>query len=67
MCIYKGARYSSVIDHPLMVRRVVVSIPHGRLSAISRSNQCSMSGVTKAVVCLWDGAYKRSLAANRKE
>ena len=30
----------------------------------------SMTGITKAVVCaicLWDGAYKRSLAANQKE
>ena len=35
---------------------------------ISRSNQCSTTGVTKAVLsCLWDGAYKRALAANWKE
>ena len=39
---------------------------------ISRSSQCSTTGVTKAVVCvilscLWDGAYKRTLAVNRKE
>ena len=31
--------------------------------AISRST----TGVTKAVVCLWDGAYKRTFAANQKE
>ena len=33
----------------------------------SRSSQCSMTGVTKAVVCVWDDAYKRTVAANRKE
>ena len=43
--------------------------------AIFRSSQCSTTGVTKAVVCailyvlscLWDCAYKRTLAANQKE
>ena len=39
--------------------------------AISLSSQCSMTGVTKAMVCirlscLWDDAYKITLAANRK-
>ena len=39
---------------------------------ISRSSQCPTTGVTKAVVayvlsCLWDGAYKRTLAVNVKE
>ena len=36
--------------------------------AISRSSQCSTTGVIKAVVCaiLKDGAYKRTLAANQK-
>ena len=36
---------------------------------ISRSSQCSTTGVTKAVVCaihLWDGAYKRTLAVKSK-
>ena len=33
--------------------------------AISRSSQCPTTGVTKA--CLWDGAYKRTPAANWKE
>ena len=40
--------------------------------AISRSSQCPTTGVTKAVYiyvlsCLLDDAYKRTLAANRKE
>ena len=38
--------------------------------AISRSSQCSTTGVTKAVVCvicMWYDAYKRTLAANRNE
>ena len=36
---------------------------------ISRSSQCSTTGVTKCYVlsCLWDGEYKRTLAANQKE
>ena len=37
--------------------------------AISRSSQCSTTGVTKAVMGamgLWDGAYKRFIAAIRK-
>ena len=37
--------------------------------AISRSSQCSMTGVTYDVVCaiLSDDSYKRTLAVNRKE
>ena len=35
--------------------------------AISCSSQSPTTGVTKAVVCLWDDAYKRTLATNRKE
>ena len=37
--------------------------------AISHSSQCPSTGVTKAVVCvscLWDDAYKRTLAANHR-
>ena len=40
------------------------------VSTKSRSSQCFTTGVTKAVVwlsCLWDGADKRTLAANWKE
>ena len=38
--------------------------------AISHSSQCSTTGVTKAsyvLSCLWEGAYKRILAASQKE
>ena len=40
------------------------------LYKMSRSSQCSTTGVTKAVVCVIlsvDGAYKITLAVNRKE
>ena len=39
-------------------------------SAISRSSQCSTTGVIwkwYELSCLWDGAFKRSLAANLKK
>ena len=38
--------------------------------AISRSSQCSTTGVQRpwyVLFCLWDDAYKRTLAANRNE
>ena len=43
-----------------------------KIADVSATEPCSTTGVTKAVVCdilsvLWDGAYKRSLAVNRKE
>ena len=39
---------------------------NGTLDAhhISRSSQCSTTGVTKAVVCLWDGTYNGTLDAH---
>ena len=50
---------------------VVWSILHGGpIELFSRSCHCSTTCVTKAVVCVilsvWDDAYKRILAANRK-
>ena len=54
-----------------MVQWVVGSIVHGGNRAISHSNQCSMTGVTKAVICVIpsvrNDAYKITLAANQKE
>ena len=56
-----------------MVQLVVGSILHdGHIEHISRFSQCSTTGVTKAVVgyvlsCLWDNAYKTTLAANLRE
>ena len=42
---------------------------NSRLVHVSTSglNQWSTTGLSKAVVCLWKSAYKRSLAAYRKE
>ena len=34
---------------------------------ISHSSQCSTMGVTKVMLYLWDGVYKRTLAVNWKE
>ena len=50
-----------------MVRWVVGSILHGEPIELFL---VPASGITMAVVCvimLWDGAYKRTIAANRKE
>ena len=33
--------------------------------AVSRTSQCFTTGITKAIVCLWDGAYKRTHATNQ--
>ena len=59
----RDAGRSSEVERSLSVRWVVGSILHGV------DPLCSTTGVTKAVVCafLWDGADKRTLAANRKE
>ena len=54
-----------------MVRWVVGSILHGGPIDLFFVRECSTTGVTKALwerdVAPWDGAYKRTLAANRKE
>ena len=68
-----GARCSSVVRalaHGAMGRRIDPSWGEP-VELLSRSSQCSTTGLTKAVVCailsVWEGAYKRTLAANRKE
>ena len=51
-------------DGPIKLFLVPASAPQ----SISHSSQCSMTGVTKAMLsCLWYDAYKRTLAANQKE
>ena len=40
----------------------------GAALSLSYFNQCSVTGVTKAMVCailLWDGGCKRNLSANQ--
>ena len=42
----------------------------GEAIELSRSSQCSTTGVQRPcylLSCLWDGAYKRTLAVNWKE
>ena len=54
----------------LVVQWVAVSIHQGGpIELFSRSSQWSTTDVTQCCVlfCLWDGAHKISLAANRKE
>ena len=60
-----GPGRSSVVECSVMVRRVR-SIAHGGPTELFLVS--ATTGVTKAVVCdiLWDGVYKRALAANRK-
>ena len=66
-----GARSSSVVRafaHGVMGRRIDPS--WWTHYAISRSSQCSTTGVTRpryVLSCLWDVAYKRTIAVNRKE
>ena len=63
--------YILMVERPLMVRWVVGSIPHGgpiELFLVPASSPTF--GVTKVVYalsCLWNGAYKRTLAAIQNE
>ena len=43
--------FNAVVESLLVVRLVVVSIPHGGLTAIFRFSQCFTTDETKAVVC----------------
>ena len=66
-----GAGRRSEVERSLMVRWVVGSILHGMdpLSYFSFQpvlhNWCNKGWYVLS--CLWDGAYKRTIAANRKE
>ena len=46
-----GARHNSVVEHLFMVQWVVGSMPHGGPIELFHFNQCSMTGITKAMVC----------------
>ena len=72
--VHRGAGRSSEVERSLMVRWVVGSILHGvePLSYFSFQpvlhDWCNKGRGTRYVLSyLWDGAYKRTLAANRKE
>ena len=53
-----------------MVRWVIRSIPHGELIELFLvPDRKSTTGIQRpwcVLSCLWDGAYKRSLIANKK-
>ena len=59
-----------MVDRPLMVRRVVGSIPHCRpielflVPASDPRMYGSKKGRGYILCCLWDGASKRTLAAH---
>ena len=63
----EGVRGSSVVDRLLMVRCVIGSIHHGGPNALFLIPALHNWYVPYVLSCLWDGAYKRSLAANQKE
>ena len=46
--VHKGAKGSSVVEHPLLVQWFVKLIPHDGLTSPS---QCSTTGVTETMVC----------------
>ena len=60
----------SLVECLLMVWQIIRSIPHGGYIELFLIPQCSITGITKAVVCALlslAGAYKSSLATNWKE
>ena len=64
--LFHGARSSSVVERSLVVRWVVGSIFHGgpiELFLVTVSVQRPWYMLS----CLWDDAFKRTLAANQKE
>ena len=67
----QGAGRSSEVGRSLMVRWIVGSILHGGPSELFLVPASAPHLVQQrpwfVLSCLWDGAYKRTLAANRKE
>ena len=62
-----GHRGNGLSYRPEVWTSMVALVLTSLLKPISHSSQCSTTGVTKALVCLFYGAYKRTLAANWKE
>ena len=61
-----------MVEHFLMVRWVVGSVPHGGpieqfLVVASAPQLLFIKTLTYVLSCLWHGAYKVTLAANQKE
>ena len=68
VCVY----LCGVVECSFIVRWIIGSILHGGpIERFFCSSQCFTTGIAKAVwyviSCLWDSAYKRTLAANWKE
>ena len=68
---YTGAGRSSEVERSLMVRWIVGSILHGGSTELflipASAPRLVQQRPCYVLSCLWDGAYKRTLAANRKE
>ena len=66
-----GARRSSVVERSLMPSCTVGSIPlGGRIKlflVVASAPRLVQQRPWYVLSCLWDGAYKRTLAANQKE
>ena len=61
-----------MVELPLMVRWVVGSIPHGGpielfLVLFQPVLHAGVKRLWCVLSCLWDGAYQKTFAANRKE
>ena len=62
-----GAICGSLVGHPLVVRWVVGSTSHDGPLYKPILVPTSAPLINKDYSCLWNGAYKRSLAANREQ
>ena len=60
-----------MIEHLLIVQSVIGSIPNGGSIELSPSKPVHHNWINEGhgyvPSCLWDGVYKRFLAANQKE
>ena len=71
MAVGNKMRVAPMVEHFLMVLCIIRSIPHSgliELFLISASDpQLVYQKLWCVLSCLWDGAYKRIIAANLKE